>query len=84
MDSLLKELAGGNAYLSDARAMRKLEEHVNDAAVLQRLEDIKRANKESFAKYVKKTQGVILKAAHATGTYDLLRAVYRKLKGQKS
>ena len=60
MDSLLKELAGGNAYLSDARAMRKLEEHVNDAAVLQRLEDIKRANKESFAKYVKKTQGVML------------------------
>ena len=25
MDSLLKELAGGDAYLSDARAMRKLE-----------------------------------------------------------
>lgn len=29
-------------------------------------------------------QGVILKAAHRTGTYDLLRAVYKKLKGQKS
>ncbi|MCR5449554.1 MAG: hypothetical protein K6F23_09160 [Solobacterium sp.] len=28
-------------------------------------------------------QGVILRAAHKTGTYDILRKVYRTLKGQK-
>ena len=60
MDSLIRDLAGGEAYLSTPLALRKLEEHADDAAVLQRLEAIKRENKESFAKYVKKTQGVML------------------------
>lgn len=30
---------------------------------------------------IAKTQGVILKVAHKTGTYDLLRTIYKKMKG---
>jgi len=33
---------------------------------------------------VAKVQGIILKTAHRTGTYDLLRKVYKTIKGQKS
>ena len=46
--------------------------------------DLKVRLLQTKRRVVAKTQGVILKAAHATGTYDLLRTVYRKLKGQKS
>ena len=60
MDSLIRELTGGDAYLTTPLTLRKLEDYADDAAVLQRLEAIKRANKESFAAYIKKAQGVTL------------------------
>ena len=41
-------------------AMRKLDDYADDKAVLQRMGEIKRANKEAFAAYIKKTQGVVL------------------------
>ena len=60
LDSLICDLTGGNDYLSKPLTLRKLDDYADDAAVLQRLEEIKRANKESFARYVKKTQNVLL------------------------
>ena len=60
LDGLIRDLTGGDAYLTAPLALRKLEEHADDRAVLQRLESIKRVNKESFAAYVKKQQGTVL------------------------
>jgi len=41
-------------------ALKKLESYAEDRGVLERLAAIKRQNKEAFAAYAKKTQGVIL------------------------
>ena len=40
--------------------LQKLDAYADDASVLERLAQIKRKNKEDFAAYAKKTQGVIL------------------------
>ena len=49
------------------------------------LSDNKKNNKIKWIqvkrRMIAKTQGVILKVAHKTGTYDFLRAVYKKIKG---
>ena len=47
-------------------------------------EDLKVKLLQKKRRLVAGAQGIILKAAHKTGTYDLLRAVYKKLKGQKA
>ena len=60
LDELVRALAGGDEYLLHPEALKKLEAHVNDTTVLERLGEIKRANKLDFAAYVKKTQGVVL------------------------
>ena len=60
LDALVRDLTGGDEYLLHPQALKKLEDHAEDAAVLQRLEDIKRQNKEDFAAYIKKAQGVTL------------------------
>ena len=60
LDALICELTGGKDYLTKPSTLEKLDEYANDAAVLERLEKIKRANKETLAKYVKREQGVIL------------------------
>ena len=60
LDSLIRDLAGGDKYLLHPLALRKLDDYAEDEEVLRRLGDIKRKNKEDFAAYVRKTQGVIL------------------------
>ena len=60
LDGLICDLTGGKDYLSKPMTLQKLDAYADDAAVLERLAAIKRANKEEFARYAKKTQGVIL------------------------
>ncbi len=61
LDSLIRELTGGDAYLTHpGEALKKLDGWAADKEVLLRLEQIKRTNKLSFAKYAKREQGVLV------------------------
>ena len=60
LDKLIQDLCGGDKYLLEPKAMRELEKYVDDQAVLDRLVDIKKENKERFAKWIGKESGVIL------------------------
>ena len=60
LDSLVRDLTGGDDYLTRPLALRKLDDHANDRTVLSRLAEIKRQNKVDFAAYAKQTQGVTL------------------------
>ena len=50
----------GKDYIYDADKLQGLRKYTEDAAVLQKLQEIKQANKERLAKYLKKTQGDIV------------------------
>lgn len=58
------ELAGliteliGDKYIYDASELENLLKYKDDSSVLQRLSQIKRDNKESMAKYIKKHNGI--------------------------
>ena len=60
LDSLIRDLTGGDEYLSNAMALQRLDNYADDKSVLDRLGEIKRQNKEAFALHAKKTRGVIL------------------------
>lgn len=60
LDSLVRDLTGGDEYLTRPLALRKLDDYANDRTVLSRLAEIKRQNKVDFAAYAKQTQGVTL------------------------
>ena len=60
LDGLIRELTGGEDYLMRPLALRKLDDYADDRQVLERLGRIKRDNKADFARYIKKTQGVVL------------------------
>ena len=60
LDSLIKELAGGDDYLMKPLELKKLEQFADDGAVLDRLAEIKHANKERLAKHVKRASGLVL------------------------
>ena len=60
LDDLIAELTGSRAYLTKPLELKRLEAFADDAAALERLGRIKRANKEAFARYIKRTQGVVL------------------------
>ena len=60
LDSLIRDLTGGEDYLMQPLVLRKLDDYADDAAVLKALADIKRNNKADFAAYAKQTQGVNL------------------------
>ena len=60
LDSLIRDLTGGDKYLTHPQVLRELEKHVNDKTVLKQLESIKEANKKEFARFAKRQQGVIL------------------------
>ncbi len=60
LDSMIRDLTGGDAYLSKPLTLLKLDDYANDKKVLKHLGEIKHANKVSFAEYAKKTQGVEL------------------------
>ena len=53
---LITDLIGKN-YIYDADKLQGLLKYKDDAAVLQKLQEIKQGNKERLAKYLKKTQG---------------------------
>jgi starch phosphorylase len=60
LDSMIRDLTGGDDYLLHPLAMKKLDDYADDQAVLDRLAAIKRQNKEAFAAYAKRIQGVTL------------------------
>ena len=63
LDSLIRDLTGGDGYLTHPMELKKLEQYVGDTSVLARLDDIKKANKQAFADFAKKQQGVVLNTA---------------------
>ncbi len=60
LDALIRDCTGSDDYLLQPDKLRELEKYKDDAGVLQRLADIKRANKMKFADYVKQETGIIL------------------------
>jgi len=60
LDRLIRDLAGGDDYLTRPLALQKLDAYADDKTVQAQLESIKRANKEAFAKYTKRHHGVTL------------------------
>ena len=60
LDALIRDLTGGDAYLTAPLALQKLDGYADDKAVLERLAEIKRRNKAEFTAYAKKTRGVVL------------------------
>ncbi|MCI9348509.1 MAG: glycogen/starch/alpha-glucan phosphorylase [Oscillibacter sp.] len=60
LDSLIKDLTGGDAYLADASVLQKLDGYADDTTVLKRLAEIKHENKMAFVAHAKKSRGVIL------------------------
>lgn len=59
LSTLIKELIG-DGFVHDGSELLKLRDYIDDAAVLKGLENIKLANKTSFADLVKKTNGIVL------------------------
>ena len=54
----------GKDYIYDADKLQGLLKYKDDAAVLQKLQEIKQGNKERLAKYLKKTQGDMVDPEH--------------------
>ncbi len=50
----------GKGYLKDANNLKKLEKFADDEEVLQRLAEVKKKNKASFAKKVKAETGIVI------------------------
>ncbi|MGP1403106.1 MAG: glycogen/starch/alpha-glucan phosphorylase [Catonella sp.] len=50
----------GTGYRKDATELKKLLEHKNDQAFLDKLDEVKKANKQALVDYVKKMEGVDL------------------------
>ena len=67
LDALLKETVG-EGYLTDASLMKGLEKYADDKAVLKRIGEIKQANKDAFARWAKRQQGVVL---NTDGIFDV-------------
>ena len=59
LDGLIRELIG-DGYLTHAGHLQELNPYAEDGAVLARLEEIKRCNKETFARWAHRQQGVQL------------------------
>ena len=68
LDSLIRDLTGGDAYLTAPQKLRELEAYADDATVLARFEEIKQQNKLTFAKFAKRQQGVVL---NTDGIFDV-------------
>ena len=59
LTDLLSECIG-EGFKKDASELIKFQVFANDASVLQRLGEIKKANKQRFADYIQRTTGVVL------------------------
>ena len=61
LDGLLRDLTGGDEYLlHPGTALPKLDAYADDKTVQAKLEKIKKDNKEAFAKWAKREQGITL------------------------
>ncbi len=60
LDTLVRECLNGEDYLLHPEAIKGLEKYQDDAGVLSRLEEIKKANKQDFAAYVARETGILL------------------------
>ncbi len=60
LDALIRECCGGDKYLLHPEVLQGLEKYAGDAGVLERLAQIKKANKERFAAWVQRENGVKL------------------------
>ena len=68
LHDLICDLTGGDDYLLKPNTLEKLDAFADDKKVQERLEKIKKANKEAFAKYVKHASGVCL---NTDGIFDV-------------
>ena len=59
LTDLLHDTIGGS-FLKNGAELSKFRAFENDETVLKRLQEVKRGNKEAFAKYVKQKTGIIL------------------------
>ncbi|NMP37291.1 MAG: glycogen/starch/alpha-glucan phosphorylase [Clostridiales bacterium] len=59
LSSYLTELIG-NKFVLNAQELEELEKFKDDSAVLEKLAEIKKANKQDFADYIKRTTGIEL------------------------
>ena len=59
LTKLLKDTIGPK-FIKDASELSKFRTYQNDKEVLKRLAEVKKENKEAFAKYVKNSSGMIL------------------------
>ncbi len=60
LDKLIKELLGGDKYLTEPEELGKLREFASDSEVRARINKIKQENKERFAKFAMSNDGVVL------------------------
>lgn len=60
LDALIRECAGGDAYLLHPEAIKGLEAYKDDPSVLAQLEAIKTENKRRFAGWLARESGIIL------------------------
>jgi len=60
LDALIIDCCGSDKYLLQPDALTELEKFADDAAVLEKLADIKKHNKARFAAWVQRESGVLL------------------------
>lgn len=60
LDALIKELLGGDKYLTEPEELGRLREFASDAEVRARVNKIKQENKERFAKFAMRNDGMLL------------------------
>ncbi|MBR3569408.1 MAG: glycogen/starch/alpha-glucan phosphorylase [Oscillibacter sp.] len=60
LDAFIQELTGGPEYLLHPSALKKLDAYADDASALERLDKIKRQNKEEFCAHVNRKRNMTL------------------------
>lgn len=58
LSALLTELMGSDEWVRDLDKLKDLEGYLNDTSVLDRVNEIKHANKVDFAEWIKNRQGI--------------------------
>nr|WP_307682977.1 glycogen/starch/alpha-glucan phosphorylase [Trueperella bonasi] len=58
LSALLTELLGSDEWVRDLDKLKELEGYLNDTTVLDRVNEIKHANKVDFAEWIKNRQGI--------------------------
>ncbi|MBU5483275.1 glycogen/starch/alpha-glucan phosphorylase [Clostridium sp. MSJ-11] len=58
LSKLITELLGNSNWITNLHELKKLEQYIEDPSVLDKLLEIKKANKERLAKYIKEQEGI--------------------------